>query len=134
MQYRALNRMLCGALIALAAALSLTACGGRARPDSVAAPNIPATFDITLAADKDGQFDLDGATLSEEDIKGHLRFLRDQNKPVQSVFLKRAGKQKVTERHIQGLARIGLELKVRTYLQEKESMEITEVRAESAAN
>lgn len=134
MQYRALNRILRVALIALSAALALTACGGRTRPNTVAAPNIPATFDITLVADKDGQFDLDGATLSEEDVKGHLRFLRDQNKPAQSVFLKRDGKQKVTERHIQGLARIGLELKVRTYLQEKENMEITEVRTESAAN
>lgn len=133
MQYRALNRILRVALIALSAALALTACGGRTRPNTVAAPNIPATFDITLVADKDGQFDLDGATLSEEDVKGHLRFLRDQNKPAQSVFLKRDGKQKVTERHIQGLARIGLELKVRTYLQEKENMEITEVRTESAA-
>lgn len=134
MQYRALNRILRVALIALSAALALSACGGRTRPNTVAAPNIPATFDITLVADKDGQFDLDGATLSEEDVKGHLRFLRDQNKPAQSVFLKRDGKQKVTERHIQGLARIGLELKVRTYLQEKENMEITEVRTESAAN
>lgn len=133
MQYRALNRILRVALIALSAALALTACGGRTRPNTVAAPNIPATFDITLVADKDGQFDLDGATLSEEDVKGHLRFLRDQNKPAQSVFLKRDGKQKVTERHIQGLARIGLELKVRTYLQEKENLEITEVRTESAA-
>jgi hypothetical protein len=133
MHYRALNRTLRVALIALSAALALSACGGRTRPNTVAAPNIPATFDITLAADKDGQFDLDGATLSEEDVKGHLRFLRDQNKPAQSVFLKRDGKQKVTERHIQGLARIGLELKVRTYLQEKESMEITEVRTVSAA-
>lgn len=133
MQHRALNRFLRGALIALSATLALTACGGRTRPNTVSAPNIPATFDITLFADKDGQFDLDGATLSEEDVKGHLRFLRDQNKPAKSVFLKRNGKQKVTERHIQGLARIGLELKVRTYLQEKESMEITEVRTESAA-
>ena len=133
MQYRALNRILRAALIALTATLALTACGGRARPDTVAAPNIPATFDITLIADKDGQFELDGATLSEEDVKGHLRFLRDQNKPAQSVFLKREGKQKVTERHIQGLARIGLELKVRTYLKEKESLPIEEVRTESAA-
>ena len=118
---------------AAALMMTLSACGGKTRPDTVAAPNIPASFDITLVADKDGQFDLDGATLSEEDVKGHLRFLRDQNKPAQSVFLKRDGKQKVTERHIQGLARIGLELKVRTYLQEKENMEITEVRTESAA-
>lgn len=132
MHYRALNRILRGSLLALISALALAACGGRARPDAVAAPNIPASFDVTLIADKDGQYDLDGATLPEEDVKGHLRYLRDQNKPAQSVFLKRVGKQKMTERHIQGLARIGLELKVRTYLQEKEGMEITEVRTESA--
>lgn len=133
MQYRALNRILRGSLLALLAALVLSACGGRTRPDAVAAPNIPASFDITLVADKDGQFDLDGATLSEEDVKGHLRFLRDQNKPAQTVFLKRDGKQKVTARHIQGLARIGLELKVRTFLKEKESLPIEEVRTDSPA-
>ena len=133
MQYRAMNRILRGSLLALFAALLLSACGGKTRPDTVAAPNIPASFDVTLLPEKDGQFDLNGATLSEEDVKGHLRYLRDQNKPAQSIFLKRDGKQKVTERHIQGLARIGLELKVRTYLQEKPGMEITEVRTESSA-
>ncbi|HVH33658.1 hypothetical protein ACFJIW_17315 [Tahibacter sp. UC22_41] len=133
MQYRAMNRILRGSLLALIAALLLSACGGKTRPDTVSAPNIPASFDMTLLPEKDGQFDLNGATLSEEDVKGHLRYLRDQNKPAQSIFLKRDGKQKVTERHIQGLARIGLELKVHTYLQEKPGMEITEVRTESSA-
>ncbi|TDR44080.1 hypothetical protein DFR29_106227 [Tahibacter aquaticus] len=133
MQYRALNRILLGSLLALFAGLALTACGGKLRPDSVAAPNIPATFDVTLAADKDGQFEMDGATLSEEDVKGHLRFRRDQNNPAKSVFLKRGEKQKVTERHIAGLARIGLELKVATFLQEKPGEEITEVRTETSA-
>ncbi|ODU33559.1 MAG: hypothetical protein BGP24_16885 [Lysobacterales bacterium 69-70] len=133
MQYRALNRILRGSLLALFAALLLSACGGKTRPDAVAAPNIPASFDITLLPEKDGQFDLNGATLSEEDVKGHLRYLRDQNKPAQSVFLKREGKQKVTDRHVQGLARIGFELKVHTFLQEKPGAEITEIRVESAA-
>lgn len=133
MQYRALNRILLGSLLALLAGVTLTACGaGRARPDSVAAPNIPASFDLTLLAEKDGQFDLNGATLSEEDVKGHLRYLRDQNKPAKSIFLKRGEKQKVTERHIAGLARIGIELKTATFLQEKEGEEITEVRAEAS--
>lgn len=134
MQYRALNRILRGSLLALLAALLLAACGGRARPDTVQAPNIPSSFDVTLRADKDGQFDLDGATLSEEDVKGALRYRIEQNNPAKSVFLKRGDKQKVTERHIQGLARIGIELKISTYLQEKEGMEITEVRAERAAD
>jgi len=134
MQYRALNRIVRGSLLILLATLALAACGGRARPDSVAAPNIPSSFDVTLLAEKDGQFDLDGATLSEEDVKGALRYRRDQNNPARSVFLKRGEKQKVTERHIQGLARIGLELKVRTYLKEKDSMEITEVRTENSGN
>lgn len=134
MPYRALNRILRASLLAVVAALALSACGGRARPDTVAAPNIPSSFDVTLIADKDGQFDLDGATLSEEDVKGHLRYLRDQNKPAKNVFLKREGKQKVTERHIQGLARIGIELKIPTYLKEKEGLEITEVRADAPKN
>jgi hypothetical protein len=133
MQYRALNRILSGSLLALAAALALSGCGGKVRPESVAAPNIPATFDVTLMADKDGQFDMDGATLSEEDVKGALRYRRDQNNPATSVFLKRGEKQKVTDRHIAGLARIGIELKVRTFLQEKRDSEITEVRTETVS-
>ena len=106
MHYRAFNRILPG-LLFLLAALALSACGGRARPDHVAAPDIPQSFDVTLVADKDGQFDLDGATLSEEDVKGALRYRRDQNNAAQTVLLKRGEKQKVTGRHITGLARIG---------------------------
>ena len=132
MQYRALNRILLGSLLALLAGLTLTACGGgRARPDSVAAPNIPASFDMTLLAEKDGQFDLNGATLSEEDVKGHLRYLRDQNKPAKSVFLKRGEKQKVTDRHIGQVYRMHAELKIRTFVQEKDGGEISEIRAGS---
>ena len=133
MHYRALNRTLPGLLLALFAAFALSACGGRARPESVAAPNIPPTFDVTLLAEKDGQFDLDGATLSEEDVKGALRYRRDQNNTANSVLLKRGEKQKVTGAHISGLARIGFELKTRTYLQEKSDGEITEVRGESSS-
>ena len=71
-------------------------------------------------------------TLSEEDVKGNLRFRRDTNNAAKTVFLKRGEKQKVTDRHVAGLARIGLELKVRTFLQEKEGEEITEVRTQAA--
>ncbi|MCQ4164971.1 hypothetical protein [Tahibacter harae] len=132
MHYRAFNRILPGLLLLLVA-LALSACGGRARPDHIAAPDIPPSFDVTLIADKDGQFDLDGATLSEEDVKGALRYRRDQNNAARTVLLKRGEKQKVTGRHITGLARVGFELKARTFLQEKEGGEITEVRGEAAA-
>ncbi|UXI69549.1 hypothetical protein [Tahibacter amnicola] len=133
MQRFALSRILRGVILASAAALALSACSGRTRPTDVAAPDVPSTFDVVLKADKDGQYDMDGATLSEEDVKGNLRFRRDTNNPAKTVLLKRAEKQKVSDRHVAGLARIGFELKVRTFLQEKEGEEITEVRTQAAA-
>ena len=127
------HRALRGMLLVVFASCFIAACGGRARPDTVAAPDVPSAYDLTVIADKDSQFDVNGATLSEEDVKGALRYRRDQNNAARSVLLKRGEKQKVTDRHISGLARIGFELKTQTFLQEKADGEITEVRAESAA-
>ena len=56
-------------LVALACALALvlSACGGRkVSKDLIGnAGNIPASFDVTLVADKDTQFDYDGAPLTD---------------------------------------------------------------------
>ena len=123
-----------GAVLATVAVLALTACGGKIskRDGLQAAPDVPAVFDLTFLSEKDGQFDLDGATLSEEDIKGHLRYRKDQGKPVQTILLKRAEKQKVTDRHINELARIAVELQLRAFVQEKAGREIAEIRVSAA--
>ncbi|MDC8015310.1 hypothetical protein [Tahibacter soli] len=128
MQRLDLRRAARAIAFAVFAAVVVAACGGRARPDTVAAPDVPAAYDMTVIADKDGQFEVQGATLSEEDFKGALRYRRDRNDPVKTILLKRGEKQKVTDAHIAGLARIGLELRVRTFLQEKEGKEIQEIR------
>ena len=114
------------------ACLTLAACMGRTRPDSVAAPDVPAAFDMTVLADKDGQFDLDGATLAAEDLRDHLRYRSDQHQAVRTLLLKRSEKQKVTDRHVAGLARIGVELNIRTYVQDKDGAPIDEIRANAA--
>lgn len=122
------NRALRGVLLALFASVVLAACGGRARPDTIAAPDVPDAFEMTLIADKDGQYELDSATLSEQEVKDALRYRKDVNTLPKTVLLKRGEKQKVTDRHIAGIARIGLELHIRTFLQEKEGAEIQEIR------
>jgi hypothetical protein len=118
-------------LLALLACLLLAACAGRARPNTVAAPDIPASFDMTVLADKDGQFDLDGATLAPEDLIGHLNYRKESGTPVHTLLLKRGEKQKVTDRHIGQIFRVHAELKIRTFVQEKDGGEISEIRAGS---
>ncbi|MEP6511975.1 MAG: hypothetical protein ABJB02_10300 [Dokdonella sp.] len=63
-------------LLVLAMALTLlTACGGgRTKADIVQSANIPAGFDVTITADKDNQFDFDGAPLTAEDLKSAFRY------------------------------------------------------------
>ncbi|HEU4663912.1 MAG TPA: hypothetical protein VFS55_07765 [Dokdonella sp.] len=118
-----------GALAALAGLL--VACGGgRARPDTVAAPNIPASFDVTIVADKDNQFDLDGAPLTSEDLKSAFRYRQEEKLPMGSVLLKRGEKEKVKNEHIIALARIAYEMKFSAFLQEKDGT-ISELRAQT---
>ncbi|MEO8672435.1 MAG: hypothetical protein ABI411_14050 [Tahibacter sp.] len=114
--------------------VALASCGGKvsSRSNTQPATNIPATFDMTLLADKDGQFDMDGATLTEEDVKGNLRYRVDQGNPVKTILLKRAEKQKVSTRHLQGLGRIGMELHIQAFVQEKPNQEIAEIRVDAA--
>lgn len=118
-----------GALAALAGLL--VACGGgRARPDTVPAPNVPASFDVTIVADKDNQFDLDGAPLTSEDLKSAFRYRQEEKLPMGSVLLKRGEKEKVKNEHIIALARIAYEMKFSAFLQEKDGS-ISELRAQT---
>ncbi|HEY6942122.1 hypothetical protein [Dokdonella sp.] len=118
-----------GALAALAGLL--VACGGgRARPDTVPAPNVPASFDVTIVADKDNQFDLDGAPLTSEDLKSAFRYRQEEKLPMGSVLLKRGEKEKVKNEHIIALARMAYEMKFSAFLQEKDGS-ISELRAQT---
>lgn len=134
MQRLDLTRVLRGLLLALLASVVLAACGGGKanRPDTLKATDIPPAFDMTLVADKDGQYELEGATLSEQEVKDNLRYRKDTNTLPKTILLKRGEKQKASDRHIAGVARIGLELHVRTFLQEKDGEEIQEIKTTSA--
>jgi hypothetical protein len=117
-------------MLALLASV-VVACGrDDVRPDQVQqAANIPASFDVTLVADKDGQFDFDGAPLTEEDLKSALRYRQEESLPVSTVLLKRGEKQKVKSEHLVSLARVAFQLKINAYVQSKNG-EISEVRAQ----
>ncbi len=109
--------------------MALCACHGlRSRTDEIATTpsNVPDTFDVTLIADKDGQFDLDGAPLTAEDLKSALRYRQEVSLPVATVLLKRGEKEKIKGDHIGALARIAHELGIKAYF--KEDGTISELR------
>lgn len=119
-------------LMALAlVAVLLVACGGRRTKSDAVVPNadIPAGFDVTLVADKDNQFDYDGAPLTNEDLKSALRYRQEQSLPMGTVLLKRGEKEKIKNEHIVALARIAFAMKFKAYIEEKG--EIAEIRAEA---
>jgi hypothetical protein len=125
-----IGSILRGGALALLASL-LVACGGdRARPDTVPAPNVPSSFDVTIVADKDNQFDFDGAPLNSEDLKCAFRYRQEEKLPMGSVLLKRGEKEKVKNEHIIALARIAYEMKFSAFLQEKDGS-ISELRAQT---
>jgi hypothetical protein len=117
-------------LIALAlVAVLLVACHrGRTKGETVPNANIPAGFDLTLIADKDTQFDLDGAPLTTEDLRSALRYRQEQSLPMATVLLKRGEKEKIKNEHIIALARIAYQMKFRVFMEDKD--EIAEIKAE----
>lgn len=76
-------------------------------------------FDLVLHAEKDNQFDLDGATLAPEDLRGHLRYLQEENRPVKQALLKRGEKTKIKKGHLANLAVIAKELNFQAFYEEK---------------
>ena len=118
-----------GALILFA--VLLAACGrGGTKADVVQAANIPTSFDVTLLAEKDTQFDFDGAPLTAEDLKSAFRYRQEQKLPLGSVILKRGEKEKVKNEHIIALARIAYEMKFSAFVLDKDGT-ISEVRAKA---
>ena len=120
------------AALVCAAAFALSACGGRGVSKDLLtqAANIPASFDVTLIADKDNQFDYDGAPLTEEDLRSALRYRKDQNLPVATVIVKRGEKERIKNEHIIALARVAYQLKIRAFMQAKDGT-ISELRAQA---
>lgn len=109
------------AVLALATLL-FAAChrGGNVAPDMVRAANVPASFDVTLLADKSGQFDLEGAPLTVEDLRSAFRYRLEEHLPMTSVLLRRGEKQKITKQHISSLARIAQEMNFKSFMVEND--------------
>ncbi len=106
-----------GLLIAL-----MAACGGRdaIKNGTTDATDVPSSYDLTVKADKDGQFDFDGATLTAEDLRGHIRYLSEVGKPVHAILLSPGEKEKVKNTHVAALAGICRDLKITAYVQDND--------------
>jgi hypothetical protein len=100
----------------------LAACGGRdeIKKGTSDVVNAPASYDLTVSADKDGQFDFDGATLAAEDLRGHIRYLNESGHTVHTILLKRGEKEKVKNTHVAALAGIARDLKVTAYVKDND--------------
>ncbi|HEY0178223.1 MAG TPA: hypothetical protein VGC30_01170 [Dokdonella sp.] len=111
------------------AAVLLAACHrGASRSNLVQASNIPSSFDVTVYAEKDTQFDLDDAPLTAQDLQSAFRYRLEQNLPMTTVLLKRSEKQKVKNEHLVALARIATQMKIKAYVEESGG-EIAEIQA-----
>lgn len=110
------------ALLALLVGV-LAACGGRdaIKSGTSETGTAPGQYDLTLRADKDGQFDLEGATLTIEDLRSHIRYRNEPgNAPVRTILLRPGEKQKIQNNHIVALAGIARDLKITAYVDDGE--------------
>ena len=111
------------ARILLAALLlaALAACGRNdIKKGTSEITNVPDSYDLTIGADKDGQFDFDGATIDRETLRGHIRYLNESGRPVHTILLRPGEKEKIKEPHIAALAGIARDLKVTAYVKDSE--------------
>ena len=109
----------------LAAALllgALAACGhDDLKKGTSEATNAPAQYDLLLRADKDGQFDLEGATLTAEDLRSHIRYRNEPgNQPVRTILIKPGEKEKIKNTHVSALAGIARDLKIVAYVEDND--------------
>ncbi|MDR3388444.1 MAG: hypothetical protein P4L92_15455 [Rudaea sp.] len=109
--------------LALALLLGLlAACGGRdeIKKGTSEVVDVPSSYDITVAADKDGQFDFDGATLAAEDLRGHIRYLNENGRTVHTLLLKPGEKEKIKNTHVGALAGMARDLHITAYVQDND--------------
>lgn len=104
----------------------LAACGGGVKDASVRPVNVPSSFDVTLIAEKDDQFDFQEVPLTGQELRSALNYRKEQSLPMSTVLLKRGEKQRVKDSHLVTLARIAVALGFTAYVEEKG--EINEIR------
>ena len=121
MQKVYLSRILKIVLLALLLG-ALAACGrDDIKSGTSVAGSAPAQYDLVVRADKDGQFDLEGATLTAEDLRGHIRYRNEPgNAPVHTILLKPGEKEKIKKEHLLALASIARDLKIKAYVEDND--------------
>ena len=110
------NQFLKVALLALLLA-ALAACARDNIKENTSEPTVsPTQYDLTVLCDKDGQFELEGATVDVQTLRDHIRYRNENGQPVRTILLKRGEKQKVTNPQVAGLAGIARDLKAEAYV------------------
>ena len=118
------------ALVVLAVVVA--ACSRDSRSAAARGPVVtPASYDVTLIAEKDGQFDYQDVPLTAQDLRAALNYRKEQGLPMKTLLLKRGEKNRIKDSHIVALARIAVALEFTAYLEEKG--EINEIRATTKA-
>lgn len=108
----------------LALMLALSGCYGRIRGGGETTVNVPTHYDMVLEAAKDGQFILDGATLSPDDLGGHFRYLKDQKELPRNVLLKDGPDQKIKNSQLEYFASLQLSFNFTGYVERKGKLEL----------
>ena len=108
----------------LALMLALSGCYGRVRGGGGTTVNVPVHYDMVLEAAKDGQFILDGATLSFDDLGGHFRYLKDQKQLPKSVLLKDGPDAKVKNAQLEYFASLQLSFNFTGYVEHKGKLQL----------
>ena len=120
--HKSLSVLFRGALLAFALA-ALAACAGRddIKHGTAEVASVPTQYDLVVRADKDGQFDLEGATLTAEDLRSHIRYRNEPgNQPVHTLLLKTGEKEKIKKEHILALAGIARDLKIQAFVEDND--------------
>lgn len=104
--------------------LALSGCYGRVRGGGETTVNVPVHYGMTLEAAKDGQFILDGATLSPDDLGGHFRYLKDQKQLPKSVLLKDGPDQNVKNAQLEYFASLQLSFNFTGYVEHKGKLQL----------
>lgn len=108
----------------LALMLALSGCYGRVRSGGETTVNVPAHYDMVLEAAKDGQFILDGATLSPDDLAGHFRYLSDQKQLPKSVLLKDGPDVNIKNAQLENFASLQLSFHFTGYVEHKGKLQV----------
>jgi hypothetical protein len=108
----------------LALMLALSGCYGRVRGGGETTVNVPAHYDMVLQAAKDGQFILDGATLSPDDLGGHFRYLKDQKQLPKSVLLKDGPDENIKNAQLEYFAGLQLSFHFDGYVEHKGKLQV----------